>query len=308
MAGAVDLAAVQARAEAAARAAQAPAPGAGHYVVDVTEESFQAEVLDRSFQRPVLVDLRATRSAASEQLSPLLERLALESNGSWLLTRIDIDANPRLAQALQVQAVPTVFAVLAGQLVPGFQGALPEDQLREFIAAMLLAAQEAGLAEGGAVPDPDAQPPDAGPEVPDVPEVPDDPRFVAAEDALQEGDYALSAQRYQAILDAEPANSEAAVALRQVRLFERVESHDPAVTARADAAPQDVQAQLAAADLAFAGNDVDGALSRLLSVLARSAAAERDVVRERLLEYFELLGGDDPRVAPARRELARVLF
>ncbi|MFN2518292.1 MAG: tetratricopeptide repeat protein [Jatrophihabitantaceae bacterium] len=302
MTGAVDLAAVRARAEAAARAAQAPAPDAGHFVVDVTEESFQTEVLDRSFQRPVLVDLRAARSAASEQLSPLLERLALEANGSWILARIDIDADPRLAQALQVQSVPTVFAVLGGQLVPGFQGALPEDQLREFVAAVLLAAQEAGLAADGVAPTPDAQP------LEELAEEPEDPRFVAAEDALQAGDYALSAQRYQAILDAEPANSEAAVALRQVRLFERLESHDPALAARADAAPHDIAAQLAAADLSFANNDVDGALRRLLSLLARTGSDERDVVRERLIEYFELLGGDDPRVAPARRELARVLF
>jgi len=302
MAGAVDLAAVQARAEAAARAAEAPALGAGEYVVDVTEESFQTEVLDRSFQLPVLVELSAARSVASEQLSPLLERLALEGNGSWILARVDVDANPGIAQALQVQAVPTVFAVLGGQLVPGFQGALPEDQLREFIVAVQQAGREAGLTAGGPAPATENQPP------PEVAEEPDDPRFVAAEDALQEGDYALAAQRYQAILDAEPANPDAALALRQVRLFERIESHDPGLVARADAAPGDLEAQLAAADFAFAGNDADAAFARLLAVLRRTSAEERDAVRERLVEYFELLGADDPRVAPARRELARVLF
>jgi len=305
MAGAVDLAAIQARAEAAARAASAPAPGAGQYVVEVTEESFQTDVLDRSFQVPVLVDLCAARSAASEQLSPLLEKLALESNGSWVLARVDIDANPRLAQALQVQAVPTVFAVLGGQLVPGFQGALPEDELREFIAAVQEAGRDAGLTGSGTAPAPDGQPPDA---LPELPEEPEDPRFMAAEEALQDGDYPVAAQRYQAILDAEPANAEAAAALRQVRLFERVESLDPALAAGADAAPQDLAAQLAAADVAFAGNDADAALRRLLTLLAASGPDERDAVRERLLEYFELLGADDPRVAPARRELARVLF
>lgn len=302
MAGAVDLAAVQARAEAAARAAEAPTPAAGQYVVEVTEESFQTEVLDRSFQLPVIVDLAGARSVASEQLSPLLDRLALEGNGSWLLARIDVDANPRLAQALQVQAVPTVFAVLGGQLVPGFQGALPEDQLREFIAAVEQAGREAGLVAGAADPATRDQPPA------EMAEQPDDPRFVSAEDALQEGDYALAAQRYQAILDAEPANPEAAVALRQVRLFERIESHDPGLVARAESEPEDIEAQLAAADVAFAGNDADAAFARLLALLARTGADERDAVRERLLEYFELLGGDDPRVGPARRQLARVLF
>lgn len=302
MAGAVDLAAVQARNEAAARAAEAPTPAAGQYVVEVTEESFQTEVLDRSFQLPVLVELAGARSVASEQLSPALDRLAREGSGSWILARVDVDANPRLAQALQVQAVPTVFAVLGGQLVPGFQGALPEDQLREFIAAVQQAGREAGLVAGGAAPPPGDQPLD------EIAEEPDDPRFVAAEDALQDGDFVLAAQRYQAILDAEPANLEAAVALRQVRLFERVESHDPALVERAAAAPDDLEAQLAAADFAFAGNDADAAFARLLALVARTSADERDAVRERLVEYFELLGAEDPRVAPARRELARALF
>lgn len=302
MAGAVDLAALQARTEAAARAAQAPAPAAGQYVVDVTEASFQTEVLDRSFQVPVLVDLGAASSPASQALSPMLEHLAIEGNGSWMLARIDVDTSPQLAQALQVQAIPTVFAVLSGQLVPGFQGALPEAQLREFIAAVIQAAGDAGLTVEGAGPSAHDGPP------PLVAEEPDDPRFVEAEAALDDGDYALAAQRYQAILDAEPANADAAMALRQVRLFERIESHDPALIARAETAPDDVEAQLAAADYAFAGNDADAAFARLLALLARSGADERDAVRQRLVEYFELLGAEDPRVGPARRELARALF
>ncbi len=303
MAGAVDLAAVQARAEAAARAAEAPAPAAGQYVVDVTEASFQPEVLDRSFQLPVLILMTSARSPASEQLSTSLAQLAQTAGGAWILARVDVDANPRLAQALQVQAVPTVFAVLGGQLVPGFQGSLPDDQLREFIAAVQQAGRDAGLSAAGA-------PPDApeGEQAAQPPEEPDDPRFVAAEEALQDGNYPLAAQRYQAILDAEPGNAEAAVALRQVRLFERVDSVDPALAARADGAPDDVEAQLAAADLAFAGNDAEGAFDRLLRVLRALSGDARDPVRERLIEYFDLLGPDDPRVAPARRELARALF
>jgi putative thioredoxin len=301
MSGAVDLAAIQARAEAAARAAQAPVPGADESVVDITEASFQPEVLDRSFQLPVLVELSSARAAGSAQLSPLLEALARQSGGSWILARIDVDANPRIAQALQVQAVPTVFAVINGQLLPGFQGVLPDDELREFIRAVLAAGQEAGLA-GGTVPDDDIAPTQA------VPEEPDDPRLAAAEDALERGDYTQAAQRYQDILDVEPANAQVAMALRQVRLFERIDSLDPAVAAGADATPDDLQAQLAAADFAFAANDATAAFDRLLALLARSGAADRETLRERLLEYFELLGSDDPRVGPARRELARVLF
>lgn len=299
MAGAVDLAAVKARSEAAARAAEAPAPSAGTHVIDVTEATFQSEVIDRSFQVPVLLDLWAEWCQPCKQLSPVLERLAAESNGSWLLAKVDVDANPRISQALQVQSIPTVYAVLGGQLVPGFQGALPEAQVREFIGAVLQAGKEAGLPGMAAAPEGEQQEPV---------EQPEDPRFVAAEEALEQGDYELAAQRYQAILDAEPANTEAAFALRQVSLLQRVEALDPSVTERADADPDDVPAQFGAADLALAANDIDGAFRRLLDLLTRTSGDERDGVRERLLEYFDIIGPDDERVAKARREMARALF
>ena len=303
MSGAVDLAAVKARSDAAARAAEAPAPEPGGYVIDVTEATFQAEVLDRSFQVPVLLDLWAEWCQPCKTLSPILERLATEGAGSWVLAKIDVDANQRISQALQVQSIPSVFAVISGQLIPGFQGALPEAQLREFIAAVLQAGQEAGLTAGAA-------PPAAadGEEPLATAEEPDDPRFVAAEDALEAGDYQLATQRYQAILDQEPANEQAALALGQVRLLERISDLDPAAMQRADAAPDDVEAQLNAADVLFASNEIDAALDRLLTTVARTSGADRDAVRTRLLEYFDLLGPDDPRVAAARRRLARALF
>jgi putative thioredoxin len=299
MTGAVDLAAVKARSDAAARAAEAPAPAPGSYVIDVTEATFQAEVLDRSFQVPVLLDLWADWCQPCKQLSPVLERLANDAGGAWVLAKIDVDANPRISQALQVQSIPSVFAVIGGQLIPGFQGALPEAQVREFVAAVLDAAQQAGLS-GAAAP---ADAADAAPA-----EEPADPRFSAAEDALEGGDLALAAQRYQAILDQEPANQQAALALGQVRLLQRVEALDPNVVERADGAPDDVAAQLAAADLAIAGNDVQGAFDRLLRVVSRTSGEEREQARKRLLEFFELLGPDDPRVSAARRQLARTLF
>ena len=165
LAGAVDLAAVKARSEAAARAAEAPAPVSGEYIVDVSEATFQSAVIDRSFQVPVLIDLWADWCQPCKQLSPILERLANESAGQWVLAKIDTDANPRIAQALSVQSIPTVYAVISGQLVPGFQGALPEAQVREFVAAVLKAAEQANLSEAGATSD--AEPPA-------------DPRFDAA--------------------------------------------------------------------------------------------------------------------------------
>lgn len=300
MSGAVDLAAIKARNDAAARAAENPQPSAGQFVVQVTEQSFQTDVLDRSFQVPVLIDVSSSRSPDSQELSALLDRMAAEGGGAWVLAHLDVDAEMRIAQALQVQAVPTVFAVLGGQLVPGFEGSLPEAQLREFLAAVAQAAREAGL--------PGADGPEVEEEQPAPEQDEDDPRLLAAEQAVQDGDYALAVQRYQAILDAEPAHPEAAVALRQVLLMQRVDAADPAVAARAESDPDDLGAQLAAADLAFARGDADAALARLISQLARYGGDERDSVRERLLEFFELLGADDARVGQARREMARVLF
>lgn len=298
MAGAVDLAAVKARTEAAARAAEAPAPSAGDYVVEVTEANFQVEVLDRSFQVPVLLVLTSPRAASGAQVVAAFDPVVRSANGALVLREIDADANPRIAQALQVQGLPAAFAVIAGQLIPGFEGVLPEAQVREFVNAVLQAAQDAGLSPAAP----------AGDEEPETPAAPEDPRFVAAEAALEAGDYATAAQRYQAVLDQEPANAEAALALGQVRLLQRLETVDQDATARADAAPDDVDAQLAAADLAFAGNDIPEALDRLLKAVVRSSGDDRERLRKRLLEYFDLLGPDDPRVPAARRQLARSLF
>jgi putative thioredoxin len=302
MTGAVDLAAVKARSEAAARAAEAPAPTPGSYVVDVTEATFQSEVLDRSFQVPVLLDLWADWCQPCKQLSPVLERLAEAGAGSWVLAKVDVDANPRISQALQVQSIPSVFAVIGGQLIPGFQGALPEPQVREFVDAVLQAAREAGLR--GAE---NAAPTDASGEQ-QPPAQPEDPRFAAADEALEAGDFELAAQRYQAILDQEPGNRDAALALGNVQLLQRVETLDRAAAQRAEVAPDDVDAQLAAADLAFASNDIAGALDRLLATIGRTSGDERERARTRLLEFFDLLGPDDPRVPAARRQLARALF
>ncbi len=305
MAGAVDLAALKARNEAAARAAEAPAPAAGQYVVEVTEAGFQAEVLDRSFQVPVLLALTSARAPSGDQLVATLKSIVTTAGGTLVLGTIDVDVNPRIAQALQVQGVPAVFAVISGQLVPGFEGALPDTQVREFVAAVVQAAAQAGLT---GAPPPDGEQPAGEQQPPAAPEVPDDPRFTAAEAALDAGDYALAAQRYEAILADEPKNAEAALALGQVRLMRRLESVDRQAGAQADAAPDDIDAQLAAADLALAGNDIQGAFDRLLATVARTAGDERERVRQRLLEFFDLIGPDDPRVSTARRQLARALF
>lgn len=303
MTGAVDLAAVKARSDAAARAASAPPPSQGEFVIDVTEANFQTEVLDRSFQVPVLLDLWAEWCEPCKQLSPLLEKLANEAGGQFVLAKVDVDANQQIAQVLQVQSIPTVFAVIAGQPVPGFQGAIPEAQAREFIVAVLEASAKAGLT--GVAP---LAEPVEGELPPTAPAIPEDERFTAAEQALEDGDYDLATERYQSILAAEPANADAKLALSQVELLRRLSALPEDTLVRAEQQPDDVELQLAAADYELAGNEVEKAFGRLIGLIKRLRGEERLPVRDRMVEYFELIGPDDPRVNPARRELANALF
>jgi putative thioredoxin len=303
--GAVDLSALKARADSAgqpqARAAT-PGPGGSKRVLDVTEQSFQADVVERSMQVPVLVDLWATWCGPCKQLSPVLERLAEAAGGAWVLAKVDVDANPRIFQLFGVQSIPTVVAIAGGQPIDAFSGAQPEPQVRQWITSLLdalrdqlpgiRAAEQASPGEGAGAPG----------------AAPEDVRFTAAEAALQAGDYGAAEVAYQQILDVEPANEQARAALTQVRFLARAESTDPSAVTRANAAPEDVDAQLAAADVEVADQQPERAFERLVGAVRRLTGDDRDRVRAHLVELFELFAPDDPRVTAARRALARVLF
>jgi putative thioredoxin len=221
-----------------------------------------------------------------------------------VLAKIDVDSNQAIAQALRVQGIPAVKAVFQGQILGEFTGALPEAQVRQFIGAVVEATGGAPAAAGGAA----AAGPAAEPAEPGEPAEPEDPRIVAAEDATAAGDFDGAARLYREILAAEPAHPRAADALREVELLRRVTAASPDAVARADAAPDDVEAQLAAADLQVADGDVEAAFARLLAVVRDSAGAEREQARTRLVELFLVVGTDDPRVAAARRDLSRALY
>jgi len=318
MSGVVDLAAVKAAQEAKAKAEQARAeaarqgggPGAvspADLVIDVDEAGFERDVLQRSTEVPVVIDFWAEWCEPCKQLSPVLEQLVVEYNGRLLLAKIDVDANQMLMQQFGVQGIPAVFAVVAGQALPLFQGAAGKEQIQQTLDQLVQVAEQRFGLTGLAV-DPDADP-GAAPQPAAVPAGPYDALLEAAVRALDAGDFGGAVQAYRNVLSDDPGNSEAKLGLAQAELLHRVQSLDPQQT-RKEAAekPGDAQAQIAAADLDLVGGHVEDAFGRLIDTVRRTAGDERDTVRIRLLELFEVVGADDPRVAAARRALSRALF
>ncbi|MFM9446833.1 tetratricopeptide repeat protein [Streptomyces acidiscabies] len=318
MSGVVDLAAVKAAQEAKAKAEQTRAEtarqgGAGaispaDLVIDVDEAGFESQVIQRSAEVAVVIDFWAEWCQPCKQLSPVLERLAVEYDGRILLAKIDVDANQMLMQQFGIQGIPAVFAVVAGQALPLFQGAAPETQIRQTLDQLVQVAEERFGITGLTV-DPDAEP-GAAPEAPvQAPAGPYDGLLAAAVEALDAGDLGGAVRAYRNVLADDPGNEEAKLGLAQAELLQRIEGLDPQAVRR-DAAekPGDAAAQLAAADLDLVGGHVEDAFGRLIETVRRTVGDDRDAVRVRLLELFEVIGPDDPRVAGARRALARALF
>jgi putative thioredoxin len=312
--GAVDLSGFRrpAAPPASAPGNGAPAPAGGpasgsvtSLIMDVTEATFEAQVIALSSQVPVVIDFWAEWCGPCKQLSPILERLALDGGGSWVLAKIDCDTEQRLAEAFQVQSIPSVLAVIGGQPVPLFQGALPEAQVTAVIDEVLKVAAANGVTGRVTVSD-DAEA-GAGAAEPAAPSR--DPLLVQGDTALAAGDAEAALAAYQALLDREPANLEARTAIVRGELLMRVRGVDDRA-ARIAAADDgdDVAAALTVADLDMAHGHVEDAIGRLVDLVRRTAGDEREAVRTRLLDLFEVLDPDDPRLAKGRRALASALF
>ena len=299
--GAVDLSALRNRPTGPAAPTATPA-AVSSLVMDVTDETFP-QILELSRTVPVVIDLWAEWCGPCKQLSPILERVVTELGGRLVLAKVDVDANPQLSQAFRAQSIPMVVALVAGQPVPLFTGAVPEQQVREVFAQLLQLAAQNGVT-GSLQVDPDDAAETAEPVEPELP-----PLHAEAFAAIEAGDYGRAITAYERALAENPRDEDARAGLGQVKLLDRVQGLDLAqARAAAAAAPHDVAAQFAVADLDLAGGHVDDAFDRLLDLFGALPADERGPVRERLLELFALIGDADPRVIRARGRLASLLF
>jgi len=316
--GAIDLGARQAAAQRRQRAAEQGTAEAGQpggqsgLVIDVTDETFNADVVARSRTVPVVLDLWAEWCGPCKQLSPVLEKLATEANGAFVLAKVDVDANPQLSAALQVQSIPMVVAVVAGQVVDGFLGAMPEAQVKQWLGQVLQVAEQLGLQPGGALPADGAGPADAADAMAAEYLESGGPAaaiFAEAQAAMERGDMDAAAAAFQKVLDADPGDPAAAMGLAQVNLIRRVDGYDQAAAKREAASrPDDADAQARVADIDLTMGRIEDSFDRLLATIRRTSGEEREKARKHLLSLFEIFPPKDPRVSKARSALSSLLF
>ncbi|MGO4255257.1 co-chaperone YbbN [Marmoricola sp. RAF53] len=299
--GAVDLSGLQAPGTSPGAAPGGPAGVSGAYTVQVDEQNFQT-VLESSMNAAVLLVFSSARSPESVRLADDLQVLSNEFEGRFLLGRVDVDASPQIAQAMQIPSVPLVILVAQGRPVPLLQNAAPIEDLRAAINQVF-----AQLTQGGFT---GRHQPRAGGEVDaETGEALLDPRYAPAQDALERGDIAGAVAEYQKLVDANPADAEAAAGLAMAQLLHRTDGVDlNAARAAAAAAPDDVAAQVMVADLDLLGGHVDDAFNRLIELVRRTSEGDRDRARTHLIGLFGAVGNDDPRVQRARRDLTSALF
>lgn len=279
-----------------------PTGAASSYSVVVDEQNFQG-MLEQSMTAPVLLAFYSrTRMPESGQLADDLATVVGEHEGRFLLGLVDIDAAPQIAQAMQIPSIPLVVAVVDGRPMPLLQDPLPIEELRTALTQVAQQLTTQGITGRH-------QPRTGGAPAAEGEEEAVDPRYAPAQDALAAGDIDAAVAEYQKLVDANPADVEAAGGLAMAKVMQRTQGVDLAqARAAAAEAPDDVDAQTMVADLDMLGGHVEDAFTRLVNLVARTSDKDRERARDHLLGLFAAVGNDDPRVLAGRRNLASALF
>jgi putative thioredoxin len=261
-----------------------PMPG-----IEVSVENLSNEILPLSLVRPVIVLMWTSRSPESVDMVKTLGKLESDYKAAFALARVDIDANPEVAQAFQTKSVPYAVAIIAEQMVPLFEQAYPEAQVKMVIDKVLTLASEQGVGQ--------------------APVEQIEPEEVDAMNALESGDYVAAEVAYKKWLARKPSENLAKLGLAQTQLLMRTEGLDlDTVIAQSTASPTDIDLQLKAADVEIVNGGVEAAFTRLLHAVKATQGDERAKIKNHLLDLFALVDPSDPRLAAARKELASALF
>ncbi len=257
----------------------------------VTQENLVADFVSKSKEKVIILLCWSPRSGQSKEILEILGKLEQADKDAWQLGTVDVDAQPQVAQALQIKSVPVAIAIIAEQLMPLFESVPPADQVRLVINKLLELASQKGV---GSAPE--------GPT-----EIPMEAEEVAAFEAMEKGDYKAAKISYEAWLKRKPNEQVAVIGLAQVNLMLRIEGLDPVLTLK-NAKVDDLTSQLMCADIEIASGNYEAAFDRLLRAVKAFSADDRDKVKAHLISLFNLVDPTDPRLIKARSQLASALF